>query len=94
MWFLGYDLWRTNFLSPFVVAVEMYSAAEVVTEPAVWGNLLYHMFTEDHVLSPAQIDAICFCDNVLNLWALSSSQRVMSLNQETLPKIHFKLFEV
>lgn len=57
-------------------------------------NLLYQMFTEDHVLLPAHLDTTCFCENVLNLWALSGSQRVMPLIQETLPKIHFKLFEV
>lgn len=69
------------FLPPCVTAVERDSAAKVATEPAVWGcpgHLLDHMFTEDHVLSPAQMDTTCFCTNIPNSWALTSSQRVMS----------------
>lgn len=37
------------------------------------GHPHYHMFT-DHVLSPVQMDAACFCANTLNLWSLSSGQ--------------------
>ena len=36
MWVLGHDLRRSHSLLPSVVAVEMYSAAKVATEPAVW----------------------------------------------------------
>lgn len=65
-------------LSPHVVAVEMGSVANVLLFGDCSGHLLYHMFVKDHVLSPAQMDATCFCANILNSWALSSSQRVMS----------------